>query len=289
MENGMERTDRWEAALRWMAAALGLAFFAGIAACGNPGELAASVSEAVAWEAAPVAARAVVQTVPLPSAPSGQTSFRENYSQGIAAWKNGQLELAEARLLESVKRRPDHVKSRINLARILIERGRFAEARNQAASAAALDPGSGSAHRTLARALALVGHCSRALATYETALWIDPDDRWSLNNMALLLIQHGRFEEAIGPLALAVRLDGDNVLFRNNLGTALEGAGYRIAALEEFAAAATIDPLNAKVALNFQRLRHLADDGAEREVDTAVLGGDFKEELMGAPPRNPTG
>lgn len=151
-----------------------------------------------------------------------------HYMLGLSAWKGGYLELAEAHLVESVLIDPDHVRGRVNLARVLIELGQPATAHEHARIAEELDAENVPAKRTLARALAGQGDHEGALAKYEEALWIDPEDSWSLNNMGYLMIQHGRHEDAVGPLALAVRLDSTNATFLNNLGSALANAGMGI-------------------------------------------------------------
>ena len=164
----------------------------------------------------------------------GEVASTDRYSLGIAAWRGGDPESAEAHLRAWVAHRPDHAKGRVNLARALIEIGRPYEAREHAGIATDLDPGSSAAWRTLARAQAESGDCSSALANYEEALLADPEDVWALNNMGYLLIEHGRFEDAIGPLALAVTLDGGNPLFRKNLLVALDGAGRNLHELDAF-------------------------------------------------------
>ena len=151
-----------------------------------------------------------------------------HYMLGLSAWKGGYLELAEAHLVEAVLIDPGHVRGRVNLARVLIERGRPTEAREHARIAEELDPEYVPAKRTLARALAETGDHGAALAKYEEALWMDPEDRWSLNNMGFLLIRRGRHNDAVAPLALAVRLDSTNATFRNNLGSALAKAGMGV-------------------------------------------------------------
>ena len=202
-----------------------------------------------------------------------------HYMLGLAAWKGGYLELAEAHLVESLMIDPDHLKGRINLARVLIGLGRGAAAAEHAALAESLDPESVAAKRTLARALSAAGDHHEALAKYDEALWLDPEDTWSLNNMGYLLMQRGRADEAVGPLALAVRLDSANATFRNNLGSALEGAGYRVAALEAFGAAVALDPGHAKAAMNVERLRAVVDQGAVSEVDTDAIARRFLSDL----------
>ncbi len=202
-----------------------------------------------------------------------------HYMLGLAAWKGGHLELAEAHLVESLMIDPDHLKGRINLARVLIDLGQGAAAAGHAALAESLDPESVAAKRTLARSLAAAGDHHEALAKYDEALWLDAGDTWSLNNMGYLLIQRGEAAEAVGPLALAVHLDSANATFRNNLGSALEGAGYRVAALEAYGVAAALDPGNAKAAMSVARLRAIVDEGAVSEVDTDAIAQRYLSDL----------
>jgi len=206
-----------------------------------------------------------------------------HYMLGIAAWKGGYLELAEAHLVESLLIDPDHLKGRINLARVLIALGQGAAAAEHAALAEALDPESVIAKRTLARAMAAAGDHYEALVKYDEALWLDPEDTWSLNNMGYLLIQSGRPEEAVGPLALAVRLDSTSATFRNNLGSALEGAGYRVAALEAYGAAVALDPGYVKAVMSVDRLRAVVGEDAVSEVDTDAIAQRFRSDLTVCP------
>lgn len=213
----------------------------------------------------------------------------EHYDQGISAWKRGETTTAETHLREWVAYAPDHVKGRVNLARVLIEIGRPREAKEHASLAANLDPASVPAKRVLARALAEAGDAPAALAMYEEALWLDPDDHWSLNNMGYLLILRGRHEEAVGPLALAAELDSTNAMFRSNLGAALEGAGYPAAALAAFAAAVAIDPGHTRAAASVARLRELLGEDAAPEVDTGLLADNYRKGLIGIPEPNEPG
>ncbi|MXW17443.1 MAG: tetratricopeptide repeat protein [Gemmatimonadetes bacterium] len=319
MESRDAGYDRSERVLRWMAAGLGAALFVAALACndekeGEPMEQVAYAevgSQTVMTTSAPGQAQMPVSpgmtTAPaetIPSSPEvGETAARagdetpepeatetpmapwEHYDEGIAAWKSGETTDAETHLREWVAYAPEHVKGRVNLARVLIEIGRPHEAKEHAKLAADLDPGSVAAKRVLARALAEGGDSHAALAMYEEALWLDPDDFWSLNNMGYLLILRGRHEEAVGPLALAAQLDSTNAMFRSNLGSALEGAGYPAAALKAFAAAVAIDPGHTRAAASVVRLRELLGEDAVPEVDTSLLADNYRKGLMGMPER----
>ncbi len=202
-----------------------------------------------------------------------------HYMLGLSGWKAGHLDVAETHLRESIELAPDDVKSRINLARVLIEGGRPGDAIEQAAAAEALDPASIQAKRVHARALAESGDHATALDKYEDALWIHPDDGWSLNNMGYLLIRQGSYDDAIGPLALAVQVDSTNVTFLNNFGSALEGAGFPVAALAAFRSAAEIDP-SGKAAESARRLEARIDPDAVPEVTRSELAQVYRELLV---------
>lgn len=202
-----------------------------------------------------------------------------HYMLGLSAWKAGHLDVAETHLQESVDLAPDHVKGRVNLARVLIDAGRPAEAREQAAAAEEMDPASSVAKRVLARAMAEGGDWSAAVDKYEDALWIDGEDVWALNNLGYLLVLRGRYDDAVGPLALAVQLDSTNATFQNNLGSALEGAGFPVAALAAFRSAVAIDP-DSRAAASLARLAERVQPDATREVTTTELAQAYREELL---------
>ena len=314
MENGRTGDDRSEAVLRWAAAGLALAFFAGIVSCGSEGTGGGVGNVAFGGEGAvepppahgpgapsaagrpppvrrdaplqpdtPAAERPVTEESAAQEADEDRVTPRKRYDRGISARQAGDPAAAAEHLRAWVTHAPDHVKGRVNLARALIELGRAREAKEHSSQAVDLDPASAAAKRTLARALAGSGDRSAALAMYEDALRIDPEDRWSLNNMGYLLILRGRHAEALGPLALAVELDSANALFRANLGVALEGAGYPVAALANFNAAAALDPARVRAVASAVRLRELVGEDGVGEVDTSLLAAEFRRELPGTP------
>lgn len=318
MESRDAGYDRSERVLRWMAAGLGAALFVAALACndenrGDPMEqvayaevgeqtmvttaaapraqtpVSADVTTRAPETSSPVeageAAEPTEDEPPEPEATTAPMAPWEHYDEGISAWKSGETSDAEAHLREWVAHAPDHVKGRVNLARVLIEIGRPHEAKEHAKLAVGIDPGSVTAKRVLARALAESGDPTAALAMYEEALWLDPDDHWSLNNMGYLLILRGRYEEAVGPLALAARLDSTNAMFRSNLGAALEGAGYLAAAMAAFAEAVAIDPGHTRAAASVARLGELLGEDAVPEVDTDLLADNYRKGLMGTPER----
>ena len=69
---------------------------------------------------------------------------------------------------------------------MLTEAGRLAEAAEEAARSAVLQPSSAAAHYNLGAALMAVGRMEQAKASFEKAIAIDPDHVMALYNLALV-------------------------------------------------------------------------------------------------------
>jgi len=193
------------------------------------------------------------------------------YMLGLSLWKNGDLAAAEDALGEAIAIRPDHVKSRINLARVLLDEDRAGEALEHAAKAVELEPENGDAYRTLGRAYHSLDRPAEAEEAYRQALGRNGDDAWALNNLGLLLIEGGRYEEAIGPLARAVAIDADEAVIQNNLGAALERTGHYGQAAESYARAVEIDPGHERAAVSLARVSPLDEADALARLDLAAI------------------
>jgi tetratricopeptide (TPR) repeat protein len=104
-----------------------------------------------------------------------------------------------------------HVKSHLNLARVLLEQGRPLEALDRLDTALTFDSTSNVVHRLRGLALADLGHTEEAANEYRRAIVLDDTDVWAMNNLGLLYLRQGWYEEALPPLARAVDLDGTAV------------------------------------------------------------------------------
>ncbi len=180
------------------------------------------------------------------------------YMLGLSQWKAGRNQDAYAALKTAQERDPQHAKTSINLARVLLELNRPEEAMEEARKGADLDPLGGAAHRVLARAYHAAGETELAITTYHRAVRIDHEDAWAMNNLGLVLIEEERFAEALPPLARAVQLRGDVAAFHNNLGIALERTERSVAAAEAYRAALAVDSTYAKAATSLARVEPLA-------------------------------
>jgi tetratricopeptide (TPR) repeat protein len=204
-----------------------------------------------------------------------------HYMLGLSEWKSGDLDGAEAAFDRALELDPGHVKSLVNLSRVLLDDGRPVQAVDKIDAALELDPESADAYRLRGRALYQLGHRDDAIAAYRHAIRIDPTDAWSMNNLALVLIDEGRYQDALPPLARAVELRDDVAVFYNNLGMALECTGHFRDAVEAYASAVDIDSSYEKASLNFARASTVLEEPGLEPVDLALLAQGFADEVAG--------
>jgi Tfp pilus assembly protein PilF len=201
------------------------------------------------------------------------------YMLGLSAWRAGQLDHAQAAFDDALQLDPTHVKSLVNVSRVLLESDRPADAEPYLTRAIEVDPASSDAYRVLGRTKMLLGDAEGALESYRTTLAIDPEDSWAMNNMGLILIQQGRFEEALRPLARATQLAEGVAVFENNLGIALERTGHYGAAAEAYRATLETDSSYGKAAASLARVEGRDDEPGVVPVTVADLGDDFAREV----------
>jgi tetratricopeptide (TPR) repeat protein len=143
------------------------------------------------------------------------------YMLGLSAWKSGDRDAAANAFELALEKDASHVKSHINLSRVLIEQGKAQDALPHVEAVLAIDSTSGEAVRLLGRVKRELGDSAGAIAAYKRAIVLDERDVWSMNNLAKLYLGQGKYDEALGPLARAVEIDSTVPVFQNNLGLAL--------------------------------------------------------------------
>jgi tetratricopeptide (TPR) repeat protein len=198
-----------------------------------------------------------------------------HYMFGLSAWKAGYSDDAITGFKDALRIDPKHVKSRLNLARVLLDEGRPGEALPQALEAATLDSTLGEAYRLVGRCRHNLGEPEEAIAAYRKAIALDVNDAWAMNNLGLLLIERGRYQEALPPLAAAVSVKPNTVIFQNNLGIALERTGRYEAAAQAYRNALAVDDANQKVLANLTRVEPIADTPGVVPVDLGELASRF--------------
>jgi Tfp pilus assembly protein PilF len=174
---------------------------------------------------------------------------------GLSSWKTGDLPKAEAAFDEALKIDSKHMKSLVNLSRVMLEQGRTDDALGKLTLASEIDPNSAEIHRLLGRAYTSQGKIDDAIASYRNAIQHDDKDAWSMNNLGFLFLEQGRPGEALPLLAKAVVLRKDVPVFHNNLGMALEHTGRFIAAAAEYTSALASDPAFTKAQKNLDRVQ----------------------------------
>ncbi len=158
------------------------------------------------------------------AADSGDAKPYDIYLLGLALWKQGELLEAETHLVDACWKMEGFARARVNLARVRLEQGMNAEAREAIDAAIAIDEDFAPAHNVLGRVLLESGD-------RDAAAELDESNPWPLNNLGYALLKAGDFTAAIPPLEEAVaRRDTLAVAF-NNLALAKEQTGDLAGAL----------------------------------------------------------
>lgn len=198
-----------------------------------------------------------------------------HYMLGLSSWKSGDLEAAEEAFVAALAIKPDHLKSRINYGRVLLELDRSQEAQVQLEAALAIDPNSVDANRVLGRAYHNLGLLAEAAESYRTALAIKGDDVWALNNLGLLYIEQEQFSDALPPLAKAAELKQDVACIQNNLGVALERTGHIVDSRLAFERALAANDQYAKAEESLERVSAIAAAEDAPNLDLAAMAASF--------------
>lgn len=200
------------------------------------------------------------------------------YMLGLSARKAGNDKLAEVAFTEALSKDPRHVKSLLNLSRVLLETDRSEEALGEIEFAIEIDSTSGEALRLKGVALHDLGRVDEAVDAYRRALTLNDRDAWTMNNLGFVYLREHRFVDALPPLARAVELDPGVALFENNLGMALERSGYVGSAVEAYRAAVTADSSFGKARANLDRVEEWGVD-LDIEADLRSFAELFEQEI----------
>ena len=203
-----------------------------------------------------------------------------HYMYGLSSWKAGDPEQALASFDEALRIDPQHRKSLLNSARVLLDTGRPREAVDRIERAMGLEPLSAEGLRLLGRARYELKQIPEAIDAYQRAIVLDERDVWAMNNLGLIYIQQGRNEDALPVLARAVELRPDSPVFQNNLGTALERTGHIAAAKKAYEAAIVSDSSYGKASASLARVTPLAG-GDTTAVDPSTFAADFQTLVQG--------
>jgi tetratricopeptide (TPR) repeat protein len=206
-----------------------------------------------------------------------------HYMLGLSAWKSGDVAKSEQAFEKALSIDPMHVKSLVNLGRVLIEEKRYDDALDRLTTAAEINPESTEVFRLIGRTYVAQGKTSAAMDAYRRAIDIDQLDAWSMNNLGLLLVETKRADEALPLLARAAELRQGVPAFHNNLGMALEHTGRFKAAATAYQGALTADPGYEKAKRNLARVESIQGTSEEPlDVASPVNGVVEKTAKVGA-------
>jgi len=201
------------------------------------------------------------------------------YMLGLSAWKSGDREQAERAFVQALTIDSTHVKSHLNLSRVLLESGQPDSALVHIEAAIALDSTSSEPLRLQGRVFEAQGKTDDAIVAYQRAIVKNDSDTWAMNNLGALYIRLQRFEDAIGPLARANEIDDKVATFHNNLGMALELTGRYEQSIEQYRAALAIEGTYGKAVSNLQRVEAVKQDPSITPVDLAERSKQFQDEI----------
>jgi tetratricopeptide (TPR) repeat protein len=177
-----------------------------------------------------------------------------HYMLALSAWKSGDAKTAEFAFEKALSVDPRHVKSLVNLGRVLIEQKRYDEAIERLARAGEVDSESPEVQRLLGRVYHSQRRTDDAVQAYRRAIELNEGDAWSMNNLGLVLLDAKRASEALPLLEKAVELRKSVPEFHNNLGMALEHTGRFKAAASAYSGALAADPGYSKAKQNLARV-----------------------------------
>lgn len=147
-------------------------------------------------------------------------------------------------------RRPMNARAHNNLARLLIETGRIAEASPHAVRAVELGPSYAHARNNLGVVLRTQGRPEEAIRQLDEALRLDPGYADAYNNRGLAWVDRRRFGDAVADYEHALRLRPRSAEIHGNLGNAMLVQGKIAEAISEYKIALGLQPNRAELHYN---------------------------------------
>jgi tetratricopeptide (TPR) repeat protein len=143
---------------------------------------------------------------------------------------------------QAIQLGPELVEARYNLANVLKQQGKFAEAIENYEQAVRLRPDFPQAHYNLANAFRSCGRLTEAIESYRRAIRLKGDYAAAHVNLAMTFKELGQVAEAVENYTQAIRLKPDYAEAHNNLGIALKELGRLDEAVESYAEAIRLRP-----------------------------------------------
>ncbi len=207
--------------------------------------------------------------------------FDVHYLLGLSLWRSGELGEAENALMHACSLEAGSIRSRINLARVRIDRDDARGAIEAIDEALAIDPESAAALHQKGRALSLLDRTDEAVDVLTRARSIDPENGWIANTLGYVLIRSERFSEAVPHLEDASGTLPRVAFVRNNLGVAYERTGRTEQAYMEYRAAVEAGDSGGKAGASIARIEPIVRSILARRGEVlpppVTVGGDSPE------------
>jgi tetratricopeptide (TPR) repeat protein len=183
-----------------------------------------------------------------------QRNWLAAYFVGISRERAGDPDGAMSSLRASIDIKPDFESSRLALARLLLQRGRDADALAELRAAVAAIPRSSRMRLILADALRKHGLAAERIEALRAAAAAIPEDHELQVTLALALAADGRDDEAIALLRDAIARWPSSAASYNNLAALLARQGRVDEAVPLLRRALEIDPAYPDARLNLESL-----------------------------------
>ena len=162
----------------------------------------------------------------------------------LASILHGERRLSEAmeHFDKAIQLSPEHLRSYINAAVVLIELGRLDEATVRLERALELDPTNSHVHGNLGVVLVRRGRLDEAIAHLQMAVKLDAECTEAHTNLGKALMKVGRLEEATEHFRITSELDAEDPLSHFDLGNVLLARGMLEEAVACFKKSVEIKP-----------------------------------------------
>jgi len=205
---------------------------------------------------------------------------RPHYLTAVALQKKGDAAGAEKELRAALGLDPKLADVRNELASMLIERRRYADAIGELKRAVADKPDLAEAWFNLGQAAAMQKDCATSLDAYAHAVKLSPSDGDGFINQSVAARKCGKLPEATAAARQAVKLSARSPQAHLNLGIALEASGKLEDAAAEYDVATRIKPDYATAWWSLGLV-----DGKLKKQDAAIAALDKARTLSPTPAR----
>jgi tetratricopeptide (TPR) repeat protein len=194
---------------------------------------------------------------------------QELFFAALDAQNKKQLDVAERLYRETLMLAPDRPSVLNNLATVLLQQDKCAEALACCEHLVSVSPGDAGALNNLGTTMAALGRHHEALQQFDHSLKISPDLAEALSNRSGTLAELGRHAEALDDSRRAAMLAPDRADFQSRLGNALVRCQQPEAAIVACEKALAVDPNCADAYQNRGNARILLGRYAEALEDYA--------------------